>query len=52
MGVSMLSNLCLFCDELTGDNVLCCQLVNDKGKLPLHSNFRNTCMVLLTLVRL
>ena len=51
MGVSMLSNLCLFGDELTGDNALRCQLVNDEGKLPLHSNFRNTFMALLTLVR-
>jgi len=51
MGVSMLSNLCLFDDEMEGDNALRCRLVEDDGKLPMHSNFRNTFMALLTLVR-
>ena len=51
MGVSMLSNICLLGEMAEGDNQLRCQLVNDEGKLPQHSNFRNSLMSLLTLVR-
>ena len=54
MGVSMLSNLCLLHDDRDGvndDNALRCRLVNDEGKLPMHSHFRNILMSLLTLVR-
>jgi hypothetical protein len=37
--------------QQAGDNVLRCRLVDDAGKLPMHSNFRNVLMSLLTLVR-
>ena len=33
------------------DNALRCWLVDEAGKLPMHSNFRNILMSLLTLVR-
>lgn len=52
MGVSMLSNVCLIGDEIAeGDNALRCLLVNENGKLPQYSNFRNILMSLLTLMR-
>lgn len=38
-------------DEINDDNTLRCRLVDDRGKLPMNSNFRNILMSLLTLVR-